>query len=120
VEAMEHGARDSAGKRFDITIMPKLQIASSPPSESIWLRNPAMEYKLVLSRYADCRVVKYCEDNKDAKGRHCYARTLGTSLSALWHLDWLLYGYGIVPNAGCHSWNPLTISLSLCVPLTED
>src|SRR6266850_1052736 len=26
----------------------------------------------------------------------CYARTLGTFLSALWHLDCLLYGYGIV------------------------
>src|SRR6266850_7635412 len=35
----------------------------------------------------------------------------GMCLSALWSLDWLLYGYGIVPNVGCHSWNPLTISL---------
>ena len=26
----------------------------------------------------------------------CYARTLGTFLSALWRLDCLLYGYGIV------------------------
>jgi len=51
---------------------------------------------------------------------HCYARTFGMSLSALWHLDWLLYGYGIVLNVGCHSWNPLTILLSLCVPLMED
>src|SRR6266850_3204631 len=44
----------------------------------------------------------------------------GMSLSALWHLDWLLYGYGTVLNAGYHSWNPLTILLSLCVPLMED
>jgi len=42
------------------------------------------------------------------------------SLSALWCLDWLLYGYGIAPNVGCHSWNPLTIFLSLCIPLMKD
>src|SRR6267142_2840912 len=29
-------------------------------------------------------------------GLPCYARTLGTFLSALWRLDCLLYGYGIV------------------------
>jgi len=41
------------------------------------------------------------------------------SLSALWRLDWLLYGYGIIPNVGCHSWNPLTILFSQYDPLTE-
>jgi len=43
----------------------------------------------------------------------------GTSLSALWWLWVLLYGYGTVWNAGCHSWNPLIVLFSHCNPLTE-
>src|SRR6266850_543254 len=49
----------------------------------------------------------------------CYARFLGTFLSALWHLGSLRYEYGTVWIAGCHSWNPLMFHLSLCDPLTE-
>src|SRR5882672_12770780 len=43
----------------------------------------------------------------------------GTSLSALWCLIVLLYGYGTVPNVGYHSWNPLIILFPSYDPLTE-
>jgi len=43
----------------------------------------------------------------------------GMSLSALWWLWVLLYEYGTVWNAGCHSWNPLIVLFSHCDPLME-
>jgi len=47
-------------------------------------------------RERKCKYMSMAEFNRFHLFLHCYARTLGTFLSALLRLDRLLYGYGIV------------------------
>jgi len=80
-------------------------------------------HKLEETNNLRCQAISKAKWIKPAMRRQpdqtCYARTLGTFLLALWRSDCLLYGYGIVRIAGCHSWNPSSFSLTLCVPLME-